>query len=167
MSDNDVNPVIYEDTSLGSTSSSTEANQRNGRKHFQFFWKSKHPNSNKEFYDLTESEICDTVIHGEFGGYLANNARLFDDDKFLAKSTALSMFSGVKMYAFGRFPRNDIFKEEFKLRWATITSQIDKNIGKRNIEDQVQISKSSIPVGRVLLAECFMALILTGKAKSA
>ena len=89
------------------------------------------------------------------------------DDKgdLLKPGTCLSYFSGLINAIKLKFPRNDLFNPP--MEWNTnIRKSIARDVGRRCIEEGIDITEKSPPVGRVLMTRCCHSLLMENSVES-
>ena len=148
----------------GGTSASTMAGRSASVNWFNTFQRyeskagNRDPSETGNLADLSEDAACDLPRLQRFATFLMTKAR---DDKgdLLKPGTCLSYFSGAINFIKSKFSRNDLFSPP--MEWNTnIRKSISRDVGRRCIEEGIEITEKSPPVGRVLMARCCRSLLL-------
>ena len=148
----------------GGTSASTMAGRSASTAWFNTFQRYEKKTGKRDVSEtcdlafLSEEAACDLPRLQRFATFLMTKAR---DDKgdLLKPGTCLSYFSGVINAIKSKFPRNDLFSPP--MEWNTnIRKSISRDVGRRCIEEGIEITEKSPPVGRVLMTRCCRSLLL-------
>lgn len=162
--------VEYNQLASGGMARATEAGRSSAKKHCDAFCLTKRIGLNENGIAscerLSEEQICNEKFFREFSTYLTAHA-VKSTGELLMSGTATQYLSAIKDMAMRKFPENKIWEERILERWyPSLRVAVEKTVNRRQIQNGLPISESSLPIGRSLLFSICESLMNDGKVES-
>lgn len=162
--------VEYKQLASGGTARSTEAGRSSAKRHCDAFCLTKriglNSNGIASCERLLEEQICDEKFFREFSTYLTAHAVKVNGE-FLMSGTATQYLSAIKDMALKKFPENKIWEERMLDRWyPSLRVAVEKTVNRRQIQNGLPISESSLPIGRSLLYSICESFMRDGRVET-
>lgn len=162
--------VEYTQLASGGVARATEAGRSSAKKHCDAFCLSKglgvNANGISSCERLKETDICNEKFFREFATYLTTYATK-STGLLLMSGTATQYLSAIKDMAMKKYSENRIWEERQLDKWyPSLRVAVEKTVNRRQIQNGLPTTESSLPIGRSLLFSICETLMKDGRVET-